>query len=70
MKLKEDQGEVRECVRAVVVVVVVAAAAAVGTKAVVGGETIGDAAAAVEERKDSGDKVKGIKKGRGRGMTL
>ena len=62
MKLKEDQGEVRECVRAVVVV----AAAAVGTKAVVGGEIIGDAAAAaVEERKDSGDKVKGIKKGRG-----
>ena len=60
MKLKEDQGEVRECVRAVVVV---AAAAAVGTKAAVGEEKIGDAA--VEEREDSAEKVRGIKKGRG-----
>ena len=60
MKLKEDQGEVRECVRAVVV------AAAVGTKAAVGEEKIGDAAdAAVEEREDSAEKVRGIKKGRG-----
>ena len=59
MKLKEDQGEVRECVRAVVVVV----AAAVGTKAAVGEEKIGDAA--VEEREDSAEKVRGIKKGRG-----
>ena len=57
MKLKEDQGEVQA------VVVVVAAAAAVGTKAAVGEEKIGDAA--VEEREDSGEKVRGIKKGRG-----
>ena len=59
MKLKEDQGEVQA-------VVVVAAAAAVGTKAAVGEEKIGDAAdAAVEEREDSAEKVRGIKKGRG-----